>query len=106
MNTSIAKTKTGWQGNTRIELDGGRVLCIVTMKDDRGGLETSADVRRVTRLQSHVVETFSRYDYRKRMLWWNVRVTEKQVRAQHSQALDMVDEMVFDIDQHYAVDKG
>lgn len=106
MNTSIAKTKTGWQGNTRIELDGGRVLCIVTMKDDRGGLETSADVRRVTRHKGGVVETFSRHDYRKRMLWWNVRVTEKQVRAQHGQALDMVDAMLAEIDQHYGVDKG
>lgn len=106
MTTSIAKTKTGWQGNTRVLIGDNRALLIETAKASDGSLVTTGSVRRVTRNSDGLTEVWTRYDYRKRMLWWNVRVTEKQVRAQHSQALDMVDEMVFDIDQHYAVDKG
>jgi hypothetical protein len=105
MTTSIAKTKTGWQGNTRILIGDNRVLLIQTAKASDGSLVTTGSVRKVTRNSDSVTEVWTRHDYNRLWLRWSVRVTEKQVRAQHSQALDMVDVMVFDIDKHYAVDK-
>lgn len=105
MQTSIAKTKSGWQGNTRIDLGGDRILRIVTGKVDDGSLCTIARVHRVVNEIGYRSETHSaRSDYARRMIHWGVRVTEKQVRAQHQLALDMVDEMLPVIAKHYGVD--
>lgn len=106
MTTSIAKTKTGWQGNTRVLIGDNRVLLIQTAKAGDGSLITTGSVRKVVRNADGVTEVWTRHDYHSLWMRWPVRVTEKQVRAQHGQALDMVDVMVFDIDEHYAVDKG
>lgn len=105
MQTSIAKTKSGWQGNTRIDLGGDRILRIVTVKDRDGALVTSAWVHRVVNEIGYRAEIHdARSDYARRMIHWVVRVTEKQVRAQHQLALDMVDEMLPVIAKHYGVD--
>ena len=105
MSTSIAKTKTGWQGNTRIDLGDDRILRIVTAKALDGSLCTTALVHRLVTEIGYRAETHhARHDYGRRMLHWNVRTTEKQVRAQHQLALDMVDEMLPAIAKHYGVD--
>lgn len=105
MSTSIAKTKAGWQGNTRIDLGDGRILRIVTAKALDGSLCTTALVHRVTKEIGYRAETHNpRIDYGRRMVHWNVRTTEKQVRAQHELALDMVDDMLPAIAKHYGVD--
>lgn len=107
MNTSIAKTKMGWQGNTRIDLGGNRILRIVTAKALDGALCTTAMVHHVVEEIGYRAERHqTRTDYGRRMIHWNTRATEKQVREQHKLALDMVDEMLPEIAKHYGVDKG
>jgi hypothetical protein len=107
MKTSIAKTKAGWQGNTRIEMGGNRILRIVTGKDQDGGLTTTAWVHHVETTSGYRAEVHrARADFAKRMVYWNVRVTEKQVRAQHELALDMLNDLFEAIGKHYLVDKG
>lgn len=107
MQTSIAKTKMGWQGNTRIDLGGDRILRITTAKGLDGSLCTTALVHHVVDEIGYRAEKHStRHDYGRRMVQWNVRTTEKQVRSQHELALDMVDDMMIAINKHYAVDKG
>lgn len=102
MNTSIAKTKTGWQGNTRIDLGEGRILRIITAKALDGSLATTALVHRMVDEIGYRAELHNpRHDYGRRMIQWKVRVTEKQVRAQHGLALDMIDEMLPAITKHY-----
>lgn len=102
MQTSIAKTKAGWQGNTRIDLGNGRILRIVTAKAIDGSLCTTGLVHRVVEEIGYRAETHNaRTDYGRRMVHWNVRTTEKQVRAQHELALDMVDDMLGAIAKHY-----
>ena len=103
MNTSIAKTKTGWQGNTRIDLGNDIVLRITTMKSVvRGGVVTDAVVHRVERVQGYAMETYTLRDFHKRLIHWDLRATEKNVRAQHQLALDMLDRIKAEIEQHYA----
>lgn len=106
MMTSVARTKTGWQGNTRMDLDDGKVLCIMTAKASDGSLVTTASVRHVMRGPHGVTETSSRHDYSKHWMRWNVRATEKQVRLQHSKAMEMIDDMRRRIDLHYSVDRA
>lgn len=106
MNTSIAKTKTGWEGNTRMEMGGGRVLCIMTAKASDGSLVTTASVRHVVRGSHGATETSTRHDYFKHWIRWTVRATEKQVREQHGRALDMVAEVMPSIEKHYGIDRA
>lgn len=102
MNTSVAKTKAGWQANTRIDLGDDRILRIVTGRDMVSGLVTTAMVHRVVQEIDYRAEVHrARVDYGKRLVHWNVRVTEKQVRAQHMLALDMIDELMPEIAKHY-----
>lgn len=106
MKTSIAKTKAGWQGNTRVELGGNRILRIITGKDRDGSLVTSAWVHHIERTNGYAAELHrARTDFSKRMIHWNVRVTEKQVRSQHELALDMLNDLFDAIGRHYMVDK-
>jgi hypothetical protein len=103
MNTSIAKTKTGWQGNTRIDLGNDMVLRITTMKGVvQGGVVTDAIVHRVERVQGYAMETYTRHDYHKCVLNSAVRATERAVKQQHQLALDMLDRIKAEIEQHYA----
>jgi O-phosphoseryl-tRNA(Cys) synthetase len=107
MNTSIAKTKTGWQGNTRVELDDGKVLVVTTAKALDGSLATTAGVHKIVRYtDGSVAESYNRHHYYKIWMFMPVRATEKQVRAQHAEALSMIDEIISEIEQHYAVDRG
>ena len=106
MHTSIAKTKTGWQGNTRILIDDSRVLCIQTAKASDGSLVSIADVRQIKRLPSGPKEVSTRHDYSKHWIRWTVRSTEKKVRDQHTEALAMLDDRLPDIDKYYSVDRG
>jgi hypothetical protein len=106
MTTSIAKTKTGWQGNTRILIGDNRVLCIQTAKASDGSLTTTGSVRNLTRRYGSVTEHFTRFDYHKVWITWNVRATEKQVREQHSKAMAMTYVKIPEVDEHYAVDRG
>jgi hypothetical protein len=102
VNTSIAKTKTGWQGNTRIDLGDNRILRIVTGRDMVSGLVTTAMVHRVVQEIDHRAEVHrARVDYGKRLIHWATRVTEKQVKSQHMLALDMVDKLKAEIAKHY-----
>jgi hypothetical protein len=103
MNTSIAKTKTGWQGNTRIDLGNDMVLRITTMKGVvQGGVVTDAVVHRVERVQGYAMETYTLRDFHKRLIHWNMSATEKRVRSQHQLALDMLDQIKAEIERHYA----
>jgi len=103
MNTSIAKTKTGWQGNTRIDLGGDRILRITTSKAMDGSLSTTALVYHVVEELGYRAERHrARTDYGRRMIEWTTKTTEKQVRAQHQLALDMVDDIIPAIEKHYA----
>jgi hypothetical protein len=103
MNTSIAKTKTGWQGNTRIDLGNDMVLRITTMKGVvQGGVVTDAVVHRVERVQGYAMETYTLRDFHKRLIHWNMSATEKRVRSQHQLALDMVEDVRKQIERHYA----
>jgi len=105
MQTSIAKTKSGWQGNTRIDLGEGRILRITTGKALDGSLATTGLVHHVKQENGYRAEVHrARTDYGRRMVSWGTRVTEKQVRAQHQLALDMVDDMLPAIAKHYGVD--
>ena len=105
MNTSIAKTKTGWQGNTRILIGDNRVLLIQTAKALDGSLATTAGVHKIVRYtDGSVAESYNRHHYYKIWMFMPVRATEKQVRAQHAEALSMIDEIISEIDEHYAVD--
>jgi hypothetical protein len=106
MHTSIAKTKTGWQGNTRVLIGDSKVLIIQTAKASDGSLVTVADVRQVKRLPSGPMEVSKRHDYCKHWMRWKVRATERQVREQHTEALAMLDDRMPDIDKHYSVDRG
>jgi hypothetical protein len=106
MHTSIAKTKTGWQGNTRVLIGDSKVLCIQTAKANDGSLVTIADVRRVVRLPSGPMEVSTRHDYCKHWIRWTARATEKKVAAQHTEALAMLDARLSDIDIYYLVDRG
>lgn len=106
MTTSIAKTKTGWQGNTRILIGDNRVLCIQTAKNSYGSLITTGSVRKVVRNADGVTEVSTRHDYHKVWITWDVRATEKQVREQHSKAMAMTYVKIPEVDEHYAVDKG
>jgi hypothetical protein len=102
MHTSIAKTKAGWQGNTRIDLGDGRILRITTAKALDGSLCTTGLVHHVKQENGYRAEVHhARKDYGRRMVHWNVRATEKQVRGQHELALDMVDDMLPAIAKHY-----
>ena len=103
MITSIAKTKTGWQGNTRIDLGNDRVLRITTMKGVvQGGVVTDAIVHRIERVQGYAMETYTLRDFNERLIHWNMSATEKRVRSQHQLALDMVDDVRKRIERHYA----
>jgi hypothetical protein len=103
MTTSIAKTKTGWQGNTRIDLGNDMVLRITTMKGVvQGGVVTDAVVHRVERVQGYAMETYTLRDFHKRLIHWNMSATEKRVRSQHQLALDMLDQIKAEIERHYA----
>jgi len=103
MTTSIAKTKTGWQGNTRIDLGNDMVLRITTMKGVvQGGVVTDAVVHRVERVQGYAMETYTLRDFHKRLIHWNMSATEKRVRSQHQLALDMVEDVRKQIERHYA----
>jgi hypothetical protein len=106
MTTSIAKTKTGWQGNTRILIGDNRVLLIQTAKNSYGSLTTTGSVRKVTRDADGLTESYNRHDYHKVWITWDVRATEKQVREQHSKAMAMTYVKIPEVDEHYAVDKG
>ena len=107
MHTSVAKTKSGWQANTRIDMGNDRILRITTAKGLDGSLCTTALVHHVVQDSGYRVERHqARTDYGRRMIQWNVRSTEKQVRSQHSLALDMVQDMLLAITKPYGVDKG
>lgn len=105
MNTSIAKTKTGWQGNSRILIGDNRALIIQTAKGPGSTLVTTGSVRKVTRDADGLTESYNRHDYHKVWITWDVRATEKQVREQHSKALAMLYVKMPDVDEHYAVDR-
>ena len=103
MNTSITKTKGGWQGNTRVDLGNDLVLRITTMRGVvLGGVGTDAIVHRIERVHGYAMEKYTRHDYHRRVIQWDSRATEKNVRAQHQLALDMLDQIKAEIEQHYA----
>lgn len=103
MTTSIVKTKGGWQGNTRVDLGNDLVLRITTMRGVvLGGVGTDAIVHRIERVHGYAMEKYTRHDYHKRVIQWNTRTTEKNVRAQHQLALDMLDQIKAEIERHYA----
>jgi hypothetical protein len=103
VNTSITKTKGGWQGNTRVDLGNDLVLRITTMRGVvLGGVGTDAIVHRIERVHGYAMEKYTRHDYHKRVIQWDNRATEKNVRAQHQLALDMLDQIKAEIEQHYA----
>lgn len=102
MNTSIAKTKTGWQGNTRVDLGNDMILRIVTGKDTLGSLVTTAMVHRVVQEIGYRAELHrARFDYGKRVISSASRATEPKVRWQHGIALDMLDDLKAEIAKHY-----
>ena len=102
MHTSIAKTKTGWQSNSRIDLGNDRILRVTTAKDMDGTLTTTALVYRVVQEVDHRAEVHkARTDFGRRMMSRSIRATEAQVRNQHQLALDMVDELMPEIAKHY-----
>jgi hypothetical protein len=103
MTTSIAKTKGGWQGNTRVDLGNDLVLRVTTMRGVvQGGVVTDAVVHRVERVQGYAMETYTLRDFHKRLIHWNMSATEKRVRSQHQLALDMLDQIKAEIERHYA----
>lgn len=103
MTTSIAKTKGGWQGNTRVDLGNDLVLRITTMRGVvRGGVVTDASVHRIERVHGYAMEKYTRHDYHRQVIHWDLRATEKAVKAQHQLALDMLDQIKAEIERHYA----
>ena len=103
MTTSITKTKAGWQGNTRVDLGNDLVLRITTMRGVvLGGVGTDAIVHRIERVHGYAMEKYTRHDYHKRVIQWDSRAAEKNVKAQHQLALDMLDQIKAEIEQHYA----
>lgn len=103
MTTSIAKTKGGWQGNTRVDLGDDLVLRITTMRSVvLGGVGTDAIVHRIERVHGYAMEKYTRHDYHKRVLQTAMRATEGAVKQQHQQALGMLDQIKAEIERHYA----
>lgn len=102
VKTNVAKTKSGWQASTRIDLVDGRILQVKTAKSLDGSLGTTALVHEVRRVNGNLTEDHNpRTDFGRRMVSWNVRETEQQVREQHQLALGMVEQLLPLIAKHY-----
>ena len=100
MKTRINRGLHGsWQAETWVPLDANAGLRISTRKVAQGALVTSAT--RMT-LNDGVVSYMMFRDFHKIYLAMNTRVTQNAVKAQHDEALSMLDKIKADCEAFYA----
>lgn len=104
--TAYVKGKNGWKATTEYPMDGNRVLSIRTNKGYRGGVSTHATVFTDTGtsrthafgLANDGSGDYSETTHDKR----DCKCTEKSVREQHADALNMVPAILDRAKAHYA----
>lgn len=97
--TVIRKDHYGaWVMKTQVELMDNYVLEISTSKRSSGVLSTTANVHKI---EGGFMTHRMFQDYSKHLVSEKVRVTEKAVRAQHEQALKMLDVVVLEVYAQY-----
>lgn len=101
MKSSIAKTATGWEGNSRLKLNNGMVLRIRTAKREAGDVRTTAIVMRVEGSAGYLAETHTSHDFATAIGQSHGKATEKLVRTMHGMAGDMLPLLIADISDHY-----
>ncbi|CAB4154900.1 hypothetical protein UFOVP653_40 [uncultured Caudovirales phage] len=98
MEMNISKGAYGWKAETHIELEGGRLLDITTLKAN-GGLRSRAQCyRRENGFITYVL--FG--DYSATLAASQARCTEKAVADLHRQALGKLDEIKAEVVAFYA----
>ena len=91
-----------WVMKTQVELMDNYVLEISTSKRSSGILSTTANVHKV---EGGFMTHRMFQDYSKQLVAEKVRVTEKAVRAQHAEALKMLDVIVLEVYAQYNFEK-
>ena len=100
MKTRINRGLHGsWQAETWIPLDANTGIRLSTRKVAQGALVTSAT--RMT-LNDGVVSYMMFRDFHKIYLAMNARVTQNAVKAQHDEALSMLDKIKSDCAEFYS----
>lgn len=98
--TQIYKSHYGWQAQTTIDLDAGRVLDFVTLKHSNGALVTTATCGKS---DGSFFSFVMFQDFSERVITETpARVTEKVVADQHRRALLQLDATKARCAAHYA----
>jgi hypothetical protein len=98
MDSVLIKTGNGWKMETCFDLPDGRELSFRTGKRHDGFLCTTASVSK----RDGMFRTFVMFkDYMKTLRGENVRCTEKNVRAQHIDALKDKDIIMAEVKAQY-----
>lgn len=99
MKTVTGKDYHGsWTSKTQIDLPDDRVLQISTSKKSGGQLSTYATVHKMEgTMMSHMMF----HDYSRQLIVENTRCTEKNVRAQHGEAMKLIDQVLEEVDAKY-----
>lgn len=90
--------RKAWKSETRVRLGDGWQLDLLTRKNDRGELVTSASIGRVERgcVTHRMYADYSRQVFRR-----TARCTEKSVQLQHNEALALMETIFADVRAHY-----
>ena len=98
MDGKLVKGRNGWQVETCFPLPDGRELSFSTSKCHDGSLSTTASVSK----RDGVFRTFAVYqDYMKTIRREKVRCTDKNVQAQHLDALKDKDIVMAEVKAQY-----
>lgn len=90
--------RKAWKAETKIKLGDGWQLDITTRKTDNGDLSTSASMGKVERgFITHRMYA----DYNRNVFRRAARCTDKNVTAQHAEALAMLDTILADARAHH-----
>jgi len=94
----------GWQARTRVKITDARELEITTWKGCNGSLDTRAAVYTLDGIfRSHKFSFGAGGgDFSRRLYAAKERCTEANVRAQHMQAINQIDELVAAAANYYA----
>lgn len=99
MKTVTRKDYYGsWTSKSQMDLPNDHVLQIHTSKVSNGTLVTTATVHKVEgKMMTHRMFT----DYSKRIAVEKARCTEKNVVAQHTAALEQLDQVLLEVNAKY-----
>ena len=102
MTTITKNIRNGWQAETRVDLDGVKVLTILTMKRSDKSLTTTATVQTRESLRGMSMLSFVMgTDYHQTVLKEDIRATEKSVAKQHETVLGHLSTIKDRIAEHY-----